>query len=74
MMDSEILYLVFATTAIIVSTASAQSKSTCQACNCQFNNVEVLSQLIELKIASGELATTVKLQYSIYMQENNANF
>ena len=55
MMETKIVYLVFAT--IIVSTASAQSKSTCQACNCQFNNVEVLSQLIELKIASGELAT-----------------
>ena len=56
---SVILYLVFAIVAI-ASTMSAQAEGTCQACNCQFNNVQVLSQLIESKIASGELTTTVK--------------
>ena len=54
MMDSVILYVVFATIAI-ASTVSGQSQGTCQACNCQFNNVQVLSQLIEAKIAAGEL-------------------
>ena len=33
------------------STASAQG-DTCNACNCQFNNVEALTQLIESKIAT----------------------
>ena len=32
-------------------TVSAQG-DTCNACNCQFNNVEVLAQLIESKIAT----------------------
>ena len=32
--------------AICTSVASAQNAGTCQACNCQFNNVQVLSQLV----------------------------
>ena len=57
MMNPAILYLVFAAIVAIDSqtAVSAQSEGTCQACNCQFNNVQVLSRLIELKIASGEL-------------------
>ena len=43
----------------IVSTVSGAKGDTCQACNCQFNNVEVLNQLIESKIASGELAKDI---------------
>jgi hypothetical protein len=59
-MASVDLYLVFAVIAI-VSTVSSQegSQGTCQACTCQFNNVEVLNQLIESKIASGKLATII---------------
>ena len=29
---------------------SGQSDSSCRACNCQFNNIEVLDRLIESKI------------------------
>ena len=52
-----ILYFVIAA---IVSTASAQG--TCQACNCQLNNVESLSRLIQSTIASGKLAITIRLK------------
>ena len=52
-----ILYSVCAIIAI-TSTVSGEEGGTCTACNCQFNNVEVLDQLIESKIASGKLATT----------------
>lgn len=34
-------------TAAAVSVASAQS---CNACNCQFNNVQALSQLVEVQV------------------------
>ena len=41
-------------TATCVAAVSAQS-DTCRACNCQFNNVQVLDQLIEDRIATGLL-------------------
>lgn len=39
------LFLIAMTT--ILSVASAQS---CNACNCQFNNVQALSQLVEAQV------------------------
>ena len=54
-MASVILYSVYAVMAIIVSAVSGGEGGNCQACNCQLNNVEVLNQLIESKIASGKL-------------------
>ena len=38
-------------TATCVAAVSAQS-DTCRACNCQFNNVQVLDQLIQDRIAT----------------------
>ena len=58
MMASIIIYSVCAIIAI-TSTVSGQEGGTCTACNCQLNNVEVLNQLIESKIASGKLATII---------------
>ena len=59
-MASVILYSVCAIIAI-TSTVSGEEGGTCTACNCQFNNIEVLDQLIESRIASGKLATaTIK--------------
>ena len=55
-MASVILYSVYAIIAI-TSTVSGQEGGTCRACNCQLNNIEVLNQLIESKIASGKLVT-----------------
>ena len=54
------LHLVYAIIAVMgVSTVSTGERGTsCQACNCQINNVELLDQLIGSKIASGKLATT----------------
>ena len=62
-MASVIFYSVYAAM-VMVSAVSGGEGGTCQACNCQFNNGEVLNQLIESKIASGELhvATNVELQ------------
>ena len=59
MMASVIFYAIIAVTSTV---SVAQEGGTCHACNCQFNNAELLNQLIESKIASGELATTFKFQ------------
>ena len=42
----------FAATLLFLSpeATSAQGDSSCRACNCQFNNVEVLDRMIEAKI------------------------
>ena len=51
-MSTKILLVIFAI-GTHVAVVSAQSGSdTCRACNCQFNNVQVLDQLIEEKIAA----------------------
>ena len=49
-MSTKILLVIF-TIGTCVAAVSAQS-DTCQACNCQFNNVQVLDQLIENRIAA----------------------
>lgn len=49
-MESVVPSLMFATVIIILFSSSAhgqQQGNTCNACNCQFNNVEVLTQLIK---------------------------
>ena len=56
MMASVTLYSVCAIIAITSAVCGAEG-GTCKACNCQLNNIEVLNQLIESKIASGKLAT-----------------
>ena len=77
MMASIILYSVYAIT-VIVSTVSGQEGGTCQPCNCQFNNVEVLNQLIKSNIAAGKLhsyfcmATNICINNTC-MWENNAS-
>ena len=58
MMALVILYSVCAIITV-TSIVSGEEGGTCTACNCQFNNVKVLNQLIELKIASGKLATII---------------
>lgn len=55
-MASVTFYSVYVIIAV-VSTVSAESEGICQACNCQFNNIEVLNQMIKTEIATGELAT-----------------
>ena len=46
------LIALFAATLLLLSPAatSAQSDGSCRACNCQFNNIEVLDRMIESKI------------------------
>ena len=49
-MTFKLLTLIFVTTTCAAA-VSAQS-DTCRACNCQFNNVQVLNQLIEDKVTN----------------------
>ena len=69
MMASNVLYNPVNTFIIVVTVSTVTrtvSGGTCEACNCQFNNVELLDNLIESKIASGKLANIiVKLQWYI---------
>ena len=60
-MASIILYSVYII-AVIVTDVSGQEGGTCQACNCQLNNVETLNRLIQTNIRSGKLAIIIKLK------------
>ena len=53
---------------ISVSSIASAQEGTCNACNCQFNNVEVLTQLIESKIATAQTNESGKLElYNMYV-------
>ena len=55
MATSTLNFLAAMTAIAIVSsviTVDATQDNTCNACQCEFNNVQVLSQLIESKIAT----------------------
>ena len=63
-MDLALSSLIFSVT-IIVSFASVsatqQQGGTCNACNCQFDNVEVLTQLIKSEVAAaGKLSLLLR--------------
>ena len=45
-----VMYLCALLTVLALTPATLGQGDSCQACNCQFNNVEVLDQLIESKI------------------------
>ena len=55
------LNLIAFITAILTAAVSAQGNGVCNSCNCQFNNVQVLDQLVDARIAS----TIGKLQSSL---------
>ena len=53
--SSVIIYSVYAIVAAVFSaTISAQESGSCQACNCQLNNVEALNELIQTNIRCGK--------------------
>ena len=58
-----IFTFMFAATVLSVSSTVSAQGSTCNACNCQFNNIDALAQWIESKIRtiwtneSGKLTT-----------------
>ena len=56
--------LLFLATA--VGTISVTTAQTCNACNCQFNNVQVLSQLIEAQV-NRALADEPRKLHGIYI-------
>ena len=68
------LYLTFVVILFVSSTASAQQEGTCRVCNCQFNNVDVLTELIESKVATTRANESGKIARSklIYMQTNSS--
>jgi hypothetical protein len=51
-MDVALLLLVISA----ISTLAQSQGGTCKACNCQFDNIQALDQLIDLKVAT-KLAT-----------------
>ena len=53
-MDSVVLYLAFAIIASVFTVSMPQG-DTCRACNCQFDNIQALNQLIKEEIAAGKL-------------------
>ena len=69
MMSHKFLVLValFTVTLLLFSPAgtSAQSDGSCRACNCRFNDIEVLDRLIETKI-NESLANDPGEQYATY--------
>lgn len=63
-MASIIFYLQFAIISV-PSVVSAQ-ENTCKACNCQFSNVDIVSQLIDSKLAATGINELGKLAIAIY--------
>ena len=51
-MEAAGLNLVVLITAVLTATASTQANGVCNSCNCQFNNVQVLDQLVNAEIAN----------------------
>ena len=51
-MNSAGIQLLLLGTLIAISAAPSKGEGTCNACNCQFNNVQVLTELIREEIAS----------------------
>ena len=51
-MTSAGIHLLFGTLIAISAAPSSKGEGTCNACNCQFNNVQVLTELIRMEIAS----------------------
>jgi hypothetical protein len=53
-MDSVVFYLMLGI--LSTSFAATGQEEGCKACNCQFNNLEILTEFIESKLATGKLA------------------
>ena len=51
-MNSAGIHLLFLGALIATGVAPSKGEGTCNACNCQFNNVQVLTELIRAEIAS----------------------
>ena len=51
-MEAAGLNLVVLIAAVLTATASTQANGVCNSCNCQFNNVQVLDQLVDARIAN----------------------
>ena len=56
-METQLNLIVVITAVLLnaVTTTNSNQTSNCNACNCQLNNNQALSQLIEAKVAAGEL-------------------
>ena len=51
-MEAVGLNLVVLIAAVLTATASTQANGVCNSCNCEFNNVQVLDQLVNARIAN----------------------
>ena len=64
-MNKAVPSLMFVTMIIISSTVTAQQQgNTCNACNCQFSNIKIFTQLIESAIAESVGKLRITLPYS----------
>ena len=54
-------YLILAIISVSSNSIASAQEVTCNTCNCQFNNVEILTQLIESKIATARSNESCKL-------------
>ena len=62
----EIFTAIFAATTCVAAVSNSAQSDACQACNCQFNNVQILDQLIQDKIAAAlENNTGTKIMVAI---------
>ena len=64
-------FLLFLATA--VATISVTTAQTCNACNCQLNNVQVLSQLIEAQVNRALADEPRKLHIIVYTRSELAS-
>ena len=62
-MEAAGLNLIVLIAAVLTATASTQGNGVCNSCNCQFNNIQVLDQLVNTKIAN----TIGKLKCSLIL-------
>lgn len=56
-------------TAILTATVSKQGNGVCNSCNCQFNNVQILDQIVDARIAN----TIGKFQQKWFQSSLTAN-
>ena len=72
-MEAAGLNLVVLITAVLTATASTQANGVCNSCNCQFNNVQVLDQLVNARIANtiGKFIAVLAIVSLYYYSYNN---
>ena len=73
-MEAAGLNLIVLIAAVLTATASTQGNGVCNSCNCQFNNIQWLDELVNTKIANtigtGKLSCSFNNSKSAYYGHN----